>query len=257
MPFKVRIQEARGAALTHLWVSLLACAIAGLVIFAVWFPHPYDQTSGGRHLFLLLAVTNVVCGPVLTFVLFDPVKSKIKWRVDLFLILAIQISTFVFGLNIVAKARPLFLAFEGNRFRVVHAGDFDITLMSKAQSELTNIGLGGPRLIGARLAKSTDPDFPLSVQLSMQGLHPAFRPDRWTPYHHQRGAILAELRPISMLRSGNPGNPYELNQAIVKSGLQEDQLGYLPMVDNEITDWVVLVNRVDAQPVSYVNQDGW
>lgn len=257
MFFVDRVKSAGRAALIHLGISAVVAALAAFLLLLAWYPHPYDELSGGRSLFLLLIAVDVVCGPVLTLVLFNPDKPKIKWRTDLALIALLQLGALLYGLDSVARARPVFLAYEGNRFRVVQANDFDRERLREAPPELAVLGFGGPRLIATRLALPTDPDFPLSVQLSMQGLHPAFRPERWVAYPQQRAQVLGELKPLAGLRQKNPTKVGELSRVIGDSGLREDQLGYLPLVKDETNDWVVVVGRDDALPKAYLHLDGW
>ena len=68
-----RTSSAIRAALFHFLGSLLVAALAAALVLRVWFPHPYDLLSGGRSLFLILVGVDVVCGPLLTLVLFNPV----------------------------------------------------------------------------------------------------------------------------------------------------------------------------------------
>lgn len=257
MAWSTRIRSASKAALLHLSISvLLAIAVAWLV-FGVWYPAPLHELTGGRTLFLILIAVDVICGPVLTLVLYDPAKSRFKWRVDLALIVFTQLGALAFGLNQVATARPVFLAFEGDRFRVVQAVDLQDAHLEEAPDGLRVVGYSGPRFLGIRLAKSGDSDYLTSLQLSIQGLHPAFRPARWRPFAEQIPELQRALQPIQLLRDKNPDGRVELDATLAKLGLQDQQLGYVPLVREEINDWVVLVRRSDGQPQAYLHLDGW
>lgn len=257
MAWGSRIRSAARAASLHFGLSLLvACAVAGLV-FGVWYPAPFHELTGGRTLFLILMAVDVVCGPVLTLVLYDPAKSRFKWRVDLALIVLTQLGALAYGLAQVASARPVFVALEGDRFRVVQALDVDPARLHEAPEGLRSLGFSGPRPVGVRLAQSGDADYLSSVQLSAQGLHPAFRPSRWRPYEEQVPALQRELRPLSELREKNPQGGGEIDATLARLGLNEEQVGYLPLVREEITDWVALVARADGRPRAYLHLDGW
>ena len=60
----------------HLSLSLLVAALAAVVVFGVWYPYPYRDISGGRDLFLLIVGVDVVLGPLVTFTVFNPKKSR-------------------------------------------------------------------------------------------------------------------------------------------------------------------------------------
>jgi hypothetical protein len=236
---------------------MLVAALVAWLVFGVWYPTPFHEITGGRTLFLILMAVDVVCGPVLTLVLFDPAKSRFKWRLDLALIVLTQLAALAYGLNQVAAARPVFVAFEGDRFRLVQALDVDTSRLKEAPEGLQSLSLGGPRVLGVKLSSSTDPDYLSSVQLSIQGLHPAFRPSRWRPYEEQASTVQQALQSMATLREKNPEGLSVLHAALSTAGLKDEDAGYLPLVREEITDWVALVRRSDGQPFAYLHLDGW
>jgi hypothetical protein len=257
MVVSTRLKAASRAALLHFGASLVVALCAAWLVFGVWFPSPFDEITGGRNLFLILMAVDVVCGPVLTLVLFDPHKARNKWLLDLGLILLLQMGALAYGLGQAAAARPVFIAFEGDRFRIVQAQDVDSATLSQASQELHPRLFQGPQALGVRLALPTDADFPSSVQLSMQGLHPAFRPSRWLAYEQQRELVGANARPLVMLKTKNAEELQSIDQVIRATGLPEEELGYFPMVRDLTTDWVAIVRRSDATIIAYLPVDGW
>ena len=100
-------------------------------------------------------------------------------------------------------------------------------------------------------------DYLASVQLSVQGLHPAFRPQRWVAYESVKPVVLAQLASTAELRRKNPDRLALLDEALRQKNLTDDAVGYLPLVREETTDWVALVRRSDAMPLAYLPMDGW
>lgn len=252
-----RFRSATRAALWHLGLSALVAVAVAALVFGVWYPHPYDQLIKGRELFLLLLGVDLVCGPLLTLILFDPLKARYKWRIDLVLIVCIQLGALVYGMSQVAGSRAVFLAFEGDRFRVVQADDVVRERLDQSPADVGNPGWGRPRLIGTRLLSATDPTFAASIQLAMQGLHPAFRPERWVDYDSVLPDVRKALQPIEGLKARHPRKAGELEQFLQGARLDDAALGYLPLVRGETTDWVAIVRRDDARPVAYFQMDGW
>ncbi|RYH65613.1 MAG: hypothetical protein EON54_05570 [Alcaligenaceae bacterium] len=253
---KTRLAAAVRPALLSLAVSLLVLAILGLLVFYVWFPYPYDDLSNGKTLFVILCVVTVTCGPLLTFLLFDPAKNKWKWYIDVALILSLQLGAIVYGVHALALSRPIFLAYEGDRFRVVRAADIVEDELSQALPEFRMIQWSGPKLIGVKLLKSTDPNYLNSLTRAVQGEHPAYRPARWVAYSTQRAELVGALKPISGLpRSQVSFGKISDLESYTK--LSDSQLGYLPLVQHLITDWVVIVSREDGLPKAFLNIDGW
>jgi hypothetical protein len=252
-----RLRSAARVALWHLGVSALVAVVVAALVFLVWYPPPFDQLIKGRELFLLLLGVDLVCGPLLTLVLFDPLKARYKWRIDMALIVCVQSLALVYGITQVAGSRAVFLAFEGDRFRVVQAEDVVRERLDQAPAEVGAPGWGRPRLIGTRLLSANDPTFASSIQLAMQGLHPAFRPERWVAYDSVRPDVQKALKPLTALKARHPLGSGELQHFQQTSGLDDVALGYLPLVRGETTDWVAIVRRDTAQPVAYFQLDGW
>ena len=60
----------------HLAISVGVATLAAFFVFGVWYPYPYRELAGGRELFWLVVFVDVICGPILTLVLFNPGKTK-------------------------------------------------------------------------------------------------------------------------------------------------------------------------------------
>ncbi len=253
----LRIRLALWPSSKHLLASIVvACGVAALV-FGVWYPYPYDELAGGRGLFMLLVSVDVVCGPLLTLVVYSASKPRKElWR-DIGIVVLLQLGALGFGLFSMMQARPVYLAFEGDRFRVVSAPDIDATLLGQAADKLGQLSFAGPRLVGVRLVETTDPAFPQSIKLSLQGLHPAFRPSRWVDYQTQRTLVMAKAKPLEDLKRKRPGSARLIDEAARKSDLVPETLGYLPLMAENRSDWVVLVGLRDGLPKAYLPIDGW
>lgn len=257
MSLSPRLQAASVVALVHFCISLVVvCSVVAYALL-VWFPDGLFRLTDGLGLFVVLMVVDILCGPGLTLVLFDPRKSSFKWRIDVALIVAIQLLALGYGVIQIAKTRPVYLAFEGDRFRLVQAMDVDMTRIEEAPSQLQSLPWSGPRPLGVLLSEPTAPDFLASVQESIRGFHPAFRPHRWVDYDSQSSRVLTSVKPVAELegKSGTPTNV--LLQAVDATGLGTDRLGYLPLVRDLNTSWIVLVDLQSAQPVGWAPIDGW
>ena len=257
MSLAIRVNSALRAAFLHFCYSLLVALGVAWLVFGVWFPGQLKHLTDGNALFLILMAVDVICGPVLTLVLYNPAKPRSKWRLDLGLIVLTQVAALVYGLGQVASARPVYVAFEGDRFRIVQALDVNPSRLSEAPPDHRSLSDTGPKVIGVHLAKMGDPDHLASLQMSIQGMHPAFRPSRWRSYGSQVPEVLEQLKPIGELRAKNPEKIGVLTASLKELKLKEDQVGYLPLVRDVVTDWVVLVERSNGAPRAYLHLDGW
>lgn len=251
-----RIRAASRAALVHLTCGLVLAGLLAILIFLVWFPYPYHEISSGKHLFIILLVADIVCGPFLTLLLFDPAKERWKWGLDMLLILCLQLGALLYGLSNIAQSRPVFLAYEGDRFRVVYSADIHPERLNEALPQLSHLSWSGPRLIGVRLLESTDPEYLWSLRMALEGEPPSFRPERWVEYSAQKEQLLSALKPLEQL-SFQHQSEFSLVDIEKDAGLPSAALGYLPLVQESMTDWIVVVGRDDGLPKAYWHIDGW
>ncbi|MDO4905814.1 MAG: TfpX/TfpZ family type IV pilin accessory protein [Lautropia sp.] len=247
------------AAAKHFGLSLLVAALVAALVFGVWYPAPYGALAGGFALFILVVSVDVISGPLLTFVAYDPAKPRTELRRDIGVIVLLQLSALVYGLYSVAQARPVFLALEGDRFRVVSPAEIDMERLDQALPEFRSIGYTGPRLVGVRLSRSGDADYQESVMQSAAGFHPSFRPGRWVPYDSMLDSIRKEWRSIDGLKAKHPESSGLIRSTLADNGLSEEQAAYLPLLAEKADpiDWVVIVERSNGRPRAFLPLDGW
>lgn len=257
MNLTARLRAAAFPAGIHLGISAVIAAMAAALVFAVWYAYPYRHVSGGRELFTLLIAVDVVIGPALTLVVFNTRKPRRELRRDLAVIAALQLGALAYGLYTVHAARPVFLSYEGNRFRVVSAAEVDRATLAEARYGLGHLSHVGPVTIAARLANSGDADYLDSIKQSMDGLHPSLRPSRWEPYDGHRQEVVAALQPLDALKQRRPEQAAMIDAAVADAGTTVEQLGYLPLQSRTHADWIVLVDRHTGEPRAFAPVDGW
>lgn len=257
MEMSNRLNAAARAAGVHLLGSILVAGMAAMLVFGVWYRYPYSELASGQNLFVLLVFVDVVCGPVLTSVVYNPGKRLRELIIDVGLVVLIQLIALIYGVASVAHARPVFLAFEGDRFRVVSVADIVSETLHLAPPELQELSLAGPRLIGVRLVKAGEPDYLESIQLAMAGLHPSFRPERWRHYDQVRDAVIRGVGDLQRLRARHPGSRSLIDALVERSRLSIDELGFYPVLAYRSSDWVIVVDREHGEPQGFLPVNGW
>jgi hypothetical protein len=257
MNVKERLRAAARFAVKHLAVSALFAAICAALVFGIWYPYPYGELASGRELFALVVSIDVVIGPLLTLVVYNPKKPRRElWR-DIGTVFVLQLAALGYGLHSVTQARPVWLAFEGDRFRVVAVPDVDAASLAQAPGGMAQLSWTGPKTIGVKLLDGGDPEYLRSIQLAMEGIHPAFRPQRWISYDVQRAEVIRQAKPLSELKRKRPEQSSLIDDAVRQNGLAEADLGYLPLLSHRQTDWIVAVSLKDGTPKLYLPMDGW
>ena len=83
----------------HLLFSVLVAAMVAALVFGIWYPTPYGELAGGQGLFRLIVVVDVICGPLLTLVIYNPKKPRVELFRDIGLVVLIQLGALGYGLN--------------------------------------------------------------------------------------------------------------------------------------------------------------
>lgn len=250
----LRLRTAAKAFVIHLGWSILVATFAGALVLGLWFPYPYRVVAGGQHLFWVLVGVDVVCGPLLTALLFNPQKSRRALRFDLTLIASVQLSALVYGLHSISGARPVVLAFEVDRFVAVTASQVYSPALTTAPGQLS---WTGPVLVGTRGPKD-GAEALASIDLSLQGIEPSARPDWWQPYESSRAAVRQRMRPLSNLHGKLPADKQALvNTSVQQTARQLENIYYLPLVSHKSLDeWVVLLDE-DAHIIGHAPVSGF
>lgn len=250
-----RYRSAAVAAGIHLIFSLLVAALAGALVLGLWYPYPYREISGGRELFFLIVGVDVVCGPLLTMVLFNPSKPRGElWR-DLGLVALLQLVALGYGLATVSQARPLFLAHERDRFKVVMAADIDSNALAALPTALKPGFVSGPLTVALRDPASSEERNRVMLESVQGGRDYAERPEFYLPYEGTNA--LKSLRLAKPLPSFLEKYPSQVDVASKLAGQKRANITdwvYLPVIARQ--DWVAVLDK-QGQIQGFLKGDGF
>jgi hypothetical protein len=250
----LRLAARLRAAAVHLALSALVAGLAALLVFGLWFPTPFREISGGRELFFLVVAVDVVLGPLITLAVFDRRKPWRELRRDLAIVVLMQLGALGYGLHTVFLARPVVLALETDRLRVVTAADLQEADLSAAPPEWRRLPWAGLHLLATRQA-SADEQF-IAISLALQGVDLGMRPEFWLPAGRTAAALRDGARPLAALAARYPERKAELQHFVDATGRRADQLKYLPLLARR-SDWVALVDARSGEVAGYAPFDGF
>jgi hypothetical protein len=250
---RLDIRRRARAAGFHMLICAVAAALAAAVVFGLWYPGVYRSASGGRELFLLVVSVDVVLGPLLTFAVFDLKKGWKHLRRDLSVIGLIQFAALVYGLHTVYVVRPIAMAFEVDRFRIVTATDVYRSELPKARPEYRTLPLTGPWLLGTRDVQAGE-ERKDAIFMGLKGVDVADRPLFWQSYAGSMAAAVAKARPVSALLTRYPERASEFRGALMEMRAVETRDLFLPLVAR--TDWVVVLGT-DGAVLGYLQVNGF
>ncbi|EJE49063.1 hypothetical protein PMI14_06516 [Acidovorax sp. CF316] len=255
MQAQQRVRSALRAAGIHFIFSIVVAVVCAAVVFWLWYPFPYRELSGGRELFLLVVAVDVVCGPLLTSVVYTPLKPKAElWR-DLGFIVFIQLGALTYGVWTVWDARPLFLVLEVDRFKVIAAPALESDAVGSLPPDMRPKFWQGPAVVAIRRPKDLEEKNKVMFGVLSGGRDYAERPEFYIPYKDEaaRGALNRAI-PLSVFLQKFQEKSGEIELISKKSGIEIKDLNYLPVTGRQ--DWIAVLDG-SANIVGFVKGDGF
>lgn len=235
--------------LSHLFISSAIAVLSLLLIFKVWYPEPLDKALGVGGIVVMMIAIDMVLGPLLTLVLAKEGKKGLKY--DLIIIATVQLSALFYGLYSIEKGRPVWLAFDLNRFELVQK-----YMVTRKDGE--NIAEAyradtwfSPKWVSVRPAKDKKEQSDWMMAELEGGASPGMRPVLYMPIDKNMDNILKEKLPLGDLNKYN-------NKATIEDILSDypQADGFLPMRASEL-GMTVLLDSKTRKIIAIVNLRPW
>ena len=213
------------AVLSHLWPSFLVLATLAVLILFAWYPYPFRQFGESGKFAALLILAAVCLAPALTWFVYR--QGKRGLRVDLWVIVIIQLAAIAWGTYSLYQNRPYFMVHSVDRFEVLSKRDVDVTQVT--DSRFLDKPLAGPILLYANM-----PVDPVAFQKFLKEVmfegkpDLQYRPEFWSLYSERQKPALEKSRPLEDLRNVRPESVSVIDQLVNKSGGDIDQLRFVP-----------------------------
>lgn len=243
------------ATVTHLLCSAAVGAIVFTMLWTVWYPAPYFAAAGGAGLFLLLIGVDVVAGPALTAVVFNPVKKSLK--MDMAIIIAMQVAVLLYGLHTMWQARPAYILAGVDRFFLVQASDLDDADIRNAKLEqFATVPVSGPVLAGV-IPPEKGTEQLEAIEMAARGRDVQYFPKYYVPYEGERlrlarlGHSLVSLKPAL-----TPQLESRVLKAVGADSLDSTKAVWFPL-DSRQGSFTLLLSTSDATPLDVLPVSPW
>lgn len=235
--------------LSHLCISVLVALIVICVVFVLWYPSPLAKAAGVTHIFLMLLVIDVILGPLLGLLVYKEGKKTLK--MDLTVIILIQISALSYGLYSIAQARPVWIAFNHDRFELVRNNELKTENITHAQPQYRQPTWLQPQYVAVKQA--VDPQEQQIEQMSamLNGISLAQYPERYIAIDQAKTQIQSQVRDLSQLKQWNDEKKI---QAVFSQHPHAN--GWLPLETYGLA-MVVLINKEKAEVIKIVDLRPW
>jgi len=246
--FRARIAGA------HLVTSLFVVGLAAALVFGLWYPAGLAELSGGANLFMLLATIDAILGPTLTAIVAERSKPRRELIRDIAIIGAVQLAALVYGLSVIAQARPVAVVWEIDLFRVVTAGQIDAAeLQAAPTADLRRLPWTGPLQLS--VAKPTDAAEQLrTIELALNGVPLSALPRHWRPRADAQAQIDRASRPLDELLLRLPDQRARVVAIAKQAGLSLASLRWAP-IEGRAGFWAALIPAGGDQIIGYVQHD--
>lgn len=235
----------------HLLMSLLIASVSLWVVFFVWHPAPLGDAVGVTHIFVMMMVIDAILGPLLTFVVAKPNKPSLKF--DLMVIVLLQMSAYIYGMHSISVNRPVYIAFDVNRFELVQAGDIPTSSLANASPEYNRLGYGRPQWVAVRPHQNPQEQQQRIFDELGEGVAPSMRPDLYEPLDFQWQQIKGQSQALDKL---NQYNAPEDVQRILNIYGNQNVDAFLPLKAYE-QPMTVLIDKHRHQVVDVVDLRPW
>lgn len=241
------------AFLLHLFLSALIASAVIAVVFWIWYPSPLHEAVGVTEIFLIVLSVDVVIGPLLTLIFYNPKKPSLTF--DLSVIALLQICALSYGIHTVFVGRPAFIVFAKDRFEIARASDLDLASKQKALhigNAVAATGWTKPHWVGT-IAPS-DPKRAEEIMFStlQGGSDWSLLPELYVPLTQVKDQILAKAKPMQTLKQLHQQD----SSLKLLTGWQDDKVKWLPLQGN-VRNMVVLIDPTTAEIVEILDVDPW
>lgn len=255
MKLVARLRESLPIAALHLLASALLAATLAAVIFRIWYRPPYDALAGGRLLFILLVGVDVVCGPLLTLLLYSSNKTRGQLMTDAIMVVALQAAALVYGVTTAWNARPVYLVAEVDRFKVITWEQIQGADFSALPADLQPAVWKPPTIVALRRPASIEERNKVLFESLQTGRDYAERPEFYVPYSTTTAAkVLERSREATVLLKHYPHHRAWLETYARTQKLPLSDVHYLPVMARE--DWIAIVTP-QGQIAQFLKGDGF
>ncbi len=129
------------ASAIHFGLSLVVFLILLGVIVCIWYPGALFWIDGGMTGVQILIAVDLVLGPLLTLIIYNPTKTRRHIMIDFMFIAAIQISALVWGVNTIYEQKPQAIVFDGAAFQIM-----DNDYLQRQESDVVSLNESGATL---------------------------------------------------------------------------------------------------------------
>ncbi len=235
--------------LGHLAISFFIALIVVGIVFFIWYSSPLAKAVGVTHIFLMMLAIDVIIGPLLGLLVYKEGKKSLK--IDLGIIILIQIIALGYGVYSIAQGRPAWLAYNVDRFELVRNNEILTEQITQARPQYQQPSWLKPQFVGVEFAKDKNIRGDEMFAEVLGGISIAQKPERYVPLDKVKNQIQQRAQNLDLLKQFNDN---VLVEKILFSYPQAT--AFVPLKANAV-DMTVLINKEKGEVVKIVDLRPW
>ena len=237
------------AFLIHLALSaVIISALVSLVII-FWFPSPFLGVTDFKDIALILIIIDLVLGPILTFVVFNPNKKSLKF--DLSVIATIQIMALSYGLYMLYLTHPVYITYYENSFNMITAKQAKPERAKHSDLKISKLSSPIFAYLDINDTKTKDQIFNEMIDGDVDI---EARADYYKPYKNHLDIVLANSLDTDKIFSENTGD--SATMSFLKENKNIDDFAFLPLVSSS-RNAIIVLDKVTGDAVTTIKTNPW
>lgn len=235
--------------LSHLSISLLIALLVVVQVLFIWYPLPLATATGVTQIFLMMLAIDVVIGPVLGLVVYKVGKKTLK--MDLSIIIVLQILALGYGVYSIEQGRPVWIAYNVDRFELVRKNEMITDNIERALPQFQHPSWFKPQWVAVRFAKDANVRSDDLFAEALGGISIAQKSERYVDFSKATTQLKQPAKSLDMLKQYNDAKYVD---AILSQYPEAN--AFVPLKANAV-DMTVLINKEKGEVVKIVDLRPW
>lgn len=235
--------------IVHLLFSCLIACVALIFIFNTWYLSPLYKATGVIAIILMMFLIDVIVGPLLGLIVYKEGKKTLKF--DLGVIIIIQIAALCYGIYSIQQGRPVWIAYNMDRFELIRKNEIIDQYIESALPEFQKVSFFKPQYVAIEFSKDKLQRENDIFAEALGGISIAQKPEYYVDFTQALPQIKKRAKSLNELEQFND---HELVRKILVKYPQAT--GYVPLKANAV-DMTVLVNKETGEVVKIVDLRPW
>jgi hypothetical protein len=208
---------------------LLALVLGGL--YLGWYRWPGWYSAGVLVILPITIGVDAAIGPLLTFIVANPNKSRRELARDIGVIVGVQLLALGYGVVTLWHGRPLYYAFSFNQLELVQALEIppeEIALGEQSNPELVPHWYSRPRWVYAPLPSDASKSQAIVSSAIAGGTDVTGMPSYYQPWTNGLGELRRTLKKVDDSKFFSDGEKKFLKQRMQELGFAPDAATTIP-----------------------------